>query len=483
MVKDTYGVIIYQEQVMQIAQVFAGYSLGQADLLRRAMGKKIKAEMDAQRDVFVQGAMDRGVTRDRAVYVFDLVDKFAGYGFNKAHSAGYALLAYQTAYLKANYPVEFLAASMTLDMGTTDKLNIYRQELDRLGIALLPPDINHSEVDFAVEYQTRAEAGGAIRYALAAIKNVGQEAMRALVEERAANGPFRDIWDFAKRMDHRQINRRQLENLARAGAFDGLLPNRAQVLAVVDLILGFANRTAAERDSQQTSLFADASGESQEPPPPLPETVIWSDTEKLGQEFDAVGFYLSAHPLDAYRGVLERANIIDYAMLKGRLGRGGNQFRLAGTVLSKRERNSAKGNRYAFVQLSDSSGMYEVTVFSEILLTSRELLEPGQSVAITVEARDDGDQPRLTVQKISNIEKVNAAAGGDIRVFLNDDSPLSGIKALLEESASGRSSVQLLLRIDSRREVEVTLPGRYQMTPDVRGALKSVSGVVDVHEV
>ena len=248
-------------------------------------------------------------------------------------------------------------------------------------------------------------------------------------------------------------------------------------------MLSFANRAAEERESQQASLFQDASGESQEPAPHLPEAAVWTETEKLGQEFDAVGFYLSAHPLDAYRAVLERANIIAYAELKQRLGRGGNQFKLAGTVLSKRERNSARGNRYAFVQLSDPSGMYEVTAFSEVLASERELLEPGRSVALTVEARADGDQPRLTVQKIVAIENLQAASGGDIRIFLNDDGPLSGIKALLDQHPGGQTTVQLLLRIDRRREVELTLPGRYQMSPEVRGALKSITGVIDVHEL
>ena len=256
-VKDTYGVIIYQEQVMQIAQVFAGYSLGQADLLRRAMGKKIKAEMDAQRDVFVKGAMEKGVDKDRASYVFDLVDKFAGYGFNKAHSAGYALVAYQTAYLKANHPVEFIAASMTYDMGNTDKLNVFRQELQRLGIALLPPDINRSERDFSVELQDDGKP--AIRYALAAVKNVGGAAMQALVEERQRGGPFRSLADLAHRLDVKQINKRQVENLARAGAFDALVPNRAQVYHAAETLVRHASAAANERESAQVNLFGDSS--------------------------------------------------------------------------------------------------------------------------------------------------------------------------------------------------------------------------------
>ena len=482
-VKDTYGVIIYQEQVMQIAQVFAGYDLGQADLLRRAMGKKIKSEMQAQRDVFIQGAMARNVDQERAAYVFDLVDKFAGYGFNKAHSAGYALLAYQTAYLKANHPVAFLAASMTLDMGNTDKLNVYRQEFNRLAIALLPPDVNRSDVEFMVdESEDAGQGNGAIRYALAAIKNVGREAMRALVEERRGNGSFKDIWDFARRMDHRQINKRQLENLVRAGAFDSLLANRAQVMAAVDLMLRYANQASIDRESHQVSLFADVDGEDAPAPPRMPALAEWSAAERLAEEFDAVGFYLSAHPLDAYRAVLRRARVISHSEVADRLARGGSYFKVAGTVLRRQERNSARGNRYAFLQLSDASGMYEVTVFSELLAANRDVLEPGRSLILEVEARADGDQARLSVQNLTDIAEMNTEPTG-VRVFVRDPEPLESIRSILEPHVGGRADVRLLLSLDASREVEMSLPGRFAMTAAIRGAIKAVSGVVDVHEV
>ena len=253
--KETFGIMIYQEQVMQIAQVLAGYSLGGADLLRRAMGKKIQSEMDAQRQQFVAGATERGVERARAELIFDQMAKFAGYGFNKSHAAAYALVAYQTAYLKANHPVEFLAASMTLDLGNTDKLAHFRPELDRLRIRLLPPDINRSEVAFAVE--TDPNTGNpAIRYALAAVKGVGAQAMADIVAERERNGPFRDLFDFAARLDTKSFNRRQFESLVKAGAFDCLDPNRAQSFAAAELLLRQASRAAEERESRQENLFA-----------------------------------------------------------------------------------------------------------------------------------------------------------------------------------------------------------------------------------
>ncbi|MDP6814420.1 MAG: DNA polymerase III subunit alpha, partial [Alphaproteobacteria bacterium] len=286
--KETYGVIVYQEQVMQIAQVMAGYSLGEADLLRRAMGKKIKSEMDAQRQRFVDGAVANGIEPARAEYVFDLVAKFAGYGFNKSHAAAYALIAYQTAYLKANFPVEFMAASMSLDLANTDKLNLFKQEVAGMGLRLLPPDINRSDVAFAVERDNGDD--GAIRYALAAIKNVGQEAMRALVAERAAKGAFKDIWDLAGRLDPRQVNKRQLENLARAGAFDDLDGNRARIMAAAEMLLRHASSAADERETGQGNMFGDESA-AVEPPHRLPEVPEWPQLEKLANEAEAIGFY------------------------------------------------------------------------------------------------------------------------------------------------------------------------------------------------
>jgi len=368
--KETFGVFTYQEQVMQAAQIMADYSLGGADLLRRAMGKKIKSEMEAQRATFVGGAVKNGIDERQASLVFDLMEKFSGYGFNKSHSAPYALVAYQTAYLKANYPVEFLAASMMLDTGNTDKLNQFRQEATRLGIALLPPDINRSEVEFTVEADPKT-GKPAIRYALAAVKGVGGQAMRDLVAERRANGAFKDLFDFARRLDARSFNRRQFENLVKAGAFAALNPNRAQTLAAIDLLLRQASLAAEERVSKQESLFGGLdSGFAERPKLPLVED--WPAVEKLQHEFDAIGFYLSSHPLDPYGKSLERAGILPFAELPAALAANSStRFRLAGIVVGKKERTSARGNRFAFVSLSDTSGVFEVTVFSDVLGQAR----------------------------------------------------------------------------------------------------------------
>src|SRR5690348_7302472 len=362
--EETQGIIIYQEQVMEIAKVLSGYSLGSADLLRRAMGKKIKSEMEAQRKQFIDGAKAHGVNDRLAEYIFEQVAKFAGYGFNKSHAAAYALVGYQTAYLKANHPVEFMAASMTLDLGNTDKLNVFRQECDRLGIKLLPPDINRSDVEFTVEATPQ---GAAIRYALAAIKGVGAQAMAQLVAERNAKGAFKDLFDLAHRLDVKTFNRRQFECLAKAGALDALNRNRAQTFAACDLLLRHAAAAADERQSQQVNLFGD-SDNSGARGPALPAVGDWPPIERLQHEFDAIGFYLSSHPLDAYGKSLERVGVVRYADLAVRMAGGGaTRFRLAGIVIGRKERTSARGNRFAFVQMSDASGVFEVTLFSEVL--------------------------------------------------------------------------------------------------------------------
>jgi DNA polymerase-3 subunit alpha len=479
--KETYGVIVYQEQVMQIPQILAGYSLGDADILRRAMGKKIQSEMDAQRAVFMKGAENNNVDQEQASYIFDLVNKFAGYGFNKSHAAAYALVAYQTGYLKTNYPVEFMAASMCLDLGNTDKLNIFRQELQRMDIKLLPPNINASDVEFAVEEMAGEDKG--IRYALAAVKNVGREAMRAIVEERRANGAFVDIWDFARRVDPRQLNKRQVENLARAGAFDDLAGNRAQIVEAAELIMRYAQATTEEKESNQTSLFGDAGGEP-EPTPPLPIRDDWAVTERLANEFDAIGFYLSAHPLDAYANACERQKVKSLAQVLEALSQGGSSFRMAGTILNKKEKKSQRGKTYAFVQLSDQTGMFEVTCFEETLNASRQLLEPGRSVIMTVGAELRDEQPRLTVNSIEDIEANSLRAAGGIRVFLKDEKALTSIQTRLSEMPKGRAKVLLMLNLpEQHREVEVTLKDSFAISPATRGAIKAVAGVVDVHDL
>ena len=477
---ETHGIMIYQEQVMRIAQVLSGYSLGGADLLRRAMGKKIKAEMEAQRKAFIDGATGRGVGERVAQHIFEQVAKFAGYGFNKSHAAAYALVAYQTAYLKANYPVEFLAALMTLDLGNTDKLNVFRGECDRLGIKLLTPDINRSAVDFAVEATPQ---GMAIRYALAAVKGVGAQAMRQLVEEREARGPFRDLLDLAGRLDVKSINRRQFECLAKAGAFDGLNRNRAQTFAACDMLLRHAAAAADERASQQVNLFGDGDAAAARGPG-LPAVPDWPSIERLQHEFDAIGFYLSSHPLDAYGKSLERLGVVRFADLPARLAAGGaTRFKLAGVVISRKERTSARGNRFAFVQMSDASGVFEVTMFSEVLGQTRALLDSGQPLLVTVDVRAEEETLRLTAQRAEPLDGVVAHAAAGLKVFLGEADALSPLRGLMQREGGGRGRVTVVVPVPPAREVEILLPGGFKISPKVRAAVKSLPGILDVHDV
>ena len=470
--RETYGVIVYQEQVMQIAQVLAGYSLGGADLLRRAMGKKIKSEMDSQREVFVEGAVARGVSKSQASQIFELVAKFADYGFNKSHAAAYALVAYQTAYFKANYPVEFMAASMSFELRDTDKIATFRQELERIGIPLLPPDINASGVNFTVE-------GGAIRYALAAIKNVGDAAMRAVIAEREANGPFASVFDFAARLSAGVANKRQLENMVRAGAFDNLEPNRRKLYDAVELLLRHGE--SADRHSGQVSLFGSGPNMGM-PEPALPEIPDWPPLERLNCEQEAIGFYLSSHPLKAYRSVLEALNTIACAQLVDHANQGLDSVQVAGVVLNVQERDS-NGRRFAFVQLSDPTGSFEVAFFQDAFSSARELLEPGRFLLIRATIRAEGDMAKLTAQRAEDLERKAVDRMKGLEIHFSDSTPLEPLKSILRRQGAGAGRIVFVVKTPRRGDVEVALKESYALSPAVRaeiGALPGVSSVQDL---
>ncbi len=471
--KETYGVIIYQEQVQKIAQIMGGYTLGGADLLRRAMGKKIKAEMDAQREIFVKGALENKVKENDAAHIFDLVAKFAGYGFNKSHAAAYALIAYQTAYLKANYPVEFLAASMAFDMHHTDKLNVFKQEADRQKIKVLPPDINASDVSFSVE-KTRQEY--AIRYALAAIKNVGAQAMKAIVEEREKNGAYKDIFDFATRIDAMAMNRRQLEHLIMAGAFDSLHDNRHALYEAVEMIIALNSNAAKERESSQVSLFGEddiAVSQTHR----LPDCEEWPQLDKLHHEFDAIGFYLSAHPLEGYATLLEKSGITPSVELKSRLDGNYNAVKVAGIVTSRKNKLSQKG-RFAFIGLSDASGAYEVSVFDEALLDEkRDLLEVGQMLLIKADGKVDESGIRLIAQSIEPIEEaqpLQRSSQMDIRLAGLEE--VEKLQEMLESLGKGSVVITLGCRIPDY-DVRIRLPERYAVNTQAFSQLQSLAMV------
>jgi DNA polymerase-3 subunit alpha len=488
--KETYGVIIYQEQVMQIAQVLAGYSLGQADLLRRAMGKKDKAEMAKQQALFVEGATKNGVKKDDAVYIFELVDKFAGYGFNKSHAAAYALVSYHTAYLKANFREEFLAASMTLDMGNTDKLSMFAAEAKKSGIPVLPACVNASDVDFLVERPQSDEAHGAIRYSLAALKNIGASAVETIVAARTAEGPYRSLSDFASRLNPKALNKRGLETLSMAGAFDGLEPNRALVHANVEQIIREAGHKASDNETGQFGMLAqmDAQvGLSLK----LKPAKAWTPMEKLQEEFDAIGFFLSGHPLDAYETVLKKLGVRRFVEFEAATARGVSSGRLAGIVISARERRSQKGNKFAFAMFSDASGQFEAVIFSDTLTASRDLLEGGTPVVLNVEAERDGDTVKMRVQSMEALDKAAAEIERGLRIVFDTGvlaarrGVVDEFKAQLKPGQAGvrkGGEVRLVLPVGAR-ELEIVLPGRYDVSPAQAGQLSTVPGVVEVLEI
>ncbi|MFN3613291.1 MAG: DNA polymerase III subunit alpha [Rubrimonas sp.] len=476
---ETQGIIVYQEQVMQIAQVMAGYSLGGADLLRRAMGKKIKEAMDAERPKFVSGAVANGVDEAKAIEVFDLLEKFANYGFNKSHAAAYALVSYQTAWLKANHPVEFMAAVMNCDLHLTDKLAVYKREVDRLGIPVLPPCVNGSEAAFTVR-------DGAIVYALGAVKGVGPDAMRLIAQERAANGPYADLFDLARRVDLRRVGKRALEMLARAGAFDALDRNRRRVFENLEAVLAHSAASRDEAASEQTSLFG---GAQALPAPRLRQVEDWPPTERLVEEHAAVGFYLSGHPLDDYAAALRRKRVLFYGDLAAQAGRSGvATARIAGSVMKRQEKKSARGARFAFVALSDPTAMYEVTVFSDTLAACRDLLEPGRNVVLTVEAEPGGDQLKLLCKGVADVDAVAAdAAASGLRVWVRDAGALPSLKARLDDARPPRGRrggpVEIVLSdAELGAEVELCPPGDFAVTPAIRGAIKAIEGVALVEE-
>ena len=476
--EETYGVMVYQEQVMQIARVLCGYSLGGADLLRRAMGKKIQSEMDAQRAAFLEGAAKNSVEEARASMIFDKVAKFAGYGFNKCHAAPYALVAYQTAYLKANYPVEFFAASMTLDMGNADKIGNFRRELERLQIPLLGPDVNRSMAEFAVETTDDGRKG--VRYALAAIKGVGREAMNRLAEERAANGPFEDLFDTAERLDPRALNKRLLESLVKAGAFESMNKNRAQTFAAVEALVRHSQATHESRGSNQDNLFGDDTAQRR---PQLPKIPDWAPMERLQNEFAAIGFYLSSHPLAAYERSLQRLGVTRAADLGNLMARGApGRIKLAGTIIDRQERTSAKGNRFAFIQCSDQSGAFELTVFSDLLSSKRNLLEPGQAVLVSADGRLDGEQVKLTAQTVEKLEDAVANAAAGLRIVISDPAALAALANTLK-GKSGKGRVTLVVTMPEEAEAEVTLPGSYSIAGGLRDAIGMLPGIAQVEEI
>lgn len=471
LVKETQGVIVYQEQVMQIAQELSGYSLGEADLLRRAMGKKIRAEMDQQRERFVTGAVERGVGKPQADFIFDLLAKFADYGFNKSHAAAYAIVSYQTAWMKAHYPVEFLAASMTYDMANTAKLGDFRADAQRLGITVLPPSVMHSHRIFEV-------GENRIYHSLAAIKGVGEAAVDHIVEKRGEK-PFASLEDFLTRIDPRIAGKRVLESLVAAGALDCFGRDRAQMFAGMERMTGMAAQAAENSASGQSDIFGAL---SEAEPLRLPAAESWLPAEKLHREFLAVGFYLSAHPLDEYKAELAKLRVQTHAEFAAAVKRGATAGRLAGSVTSFSTRRTRTGNQMGIAVFSDSSGQYEAVMFSETLAQYRDALGEGRPVVITVAAEDRPEGMSLRIQTVQPLEELAARVQKSLRIYVRDAAPLALVQSQLAKRGDQQVSF-VVLKGRGQGEIEIELPSRHQVSAKEASALRAIPGVVEVELV
>ena len=472
--EETYGIFVYQEQVMQAAQVLAGYSLGEADLLRRAMGKKIQSEMNAQRSRFVEGAAANDISPEKASELFDLIDKFAGYGFNKSHAAAYAVVAYQTAWLKTHHRAVFTAASMSFDMAQTDKLALFVEDMRRAEIVCLPPDINASRADFAVE-------GEAVRYALGALKGVGEKAMEALVAERTANGPFASLEDFAARIDPRLLNRRQLESLAGAGAFDSIAPDRAALFASAETILAHAVSAADERSSGQAALFG---GEANAGVAPirLPRDAAWTLAQRMAAEHGSFGFYFSAHPVDSQRHLLAAHKVrtfAELAALPAPADGGRSGAMIAGLVEEARWRTSARGRRYLMATLSDSSGQYVATAFDDEPCAALEAaVKSGGCGLMTVELdRRPGDEvPRVTVKRFQPLDALAKRTRLLMNVRLASSDMIAQLARELTGAHGGTGTIRLIVPLAVGGEAVVLLGRDYLLDAELAARLERITG-------
>jgi len=471
--KETYGIFVYQEQVMQAAQILAGYSLGGADLLRRAMGKKIKAEMDAQRATFVKGCAEHNdISGAKANELFDLIDKFAGYGFNKSHAAAYALLTYQTAWLKAHHRAEFYAASMSFDVALTDKLAMFVEDMRRGGIECLSPDINSSHAHFTVE-------NGAVRYALGALKGVGDKAMEELVVERSRSGPFASLEDFAARIDPRLLNRRQLESLAGAGAFDRIQPNRAGVHLGAEIILAHAASAHDQRTSGQAALFGTNSGEAA--PIRLPRDASWTLAQRMAAERDAFGFYFSAHPVDASRHLLAAHNVRTFAEIAETQVAEGERIgaSMAALIEDTRWRTSAKGRRYMMATLSDSSGQFIATVFDDDASAALEAAaKAGQCGLLGVELdRRSGDEaPRVTIKRFQPLSDLAQRTRLQMTVRVPDAAYVERLSSCLAEARGGNGVLRFVLPLASGGEAVVVAGRDFALDGELAARIERIAG-------
>ncbi len=431
--EPTYGIIIYQEQVMQIAQTLAGFSAGEADILRRAMGKKKRSELEKQKERFVNGALKKGIKKDLATYIFTKIEPFAEYGFNKSHAAAYALIAYQTAYLKTYFKEEFIASTMSTEKNNTTKLREFVDELKRLKVEVVRPNINECYDDFRT-FENK------ILYGLGAIKNVGSEAVSNLVKDREKNGKFKSLLDFIKRVDPKDINKLQLEGLVKSGAFDQLEKNRKGIFDLIPKMIQINKNFNEDKTNKQSNLFEDSDSTNNEYLK-LTSSNKWDKKELLSEEFKSLGFYISDHPLNNYKNVFSQLNIKPY---KEFILDKNNEGLVSGTLMSIQEKKSSKGTPFAISKFSDKFGDYELFIFSEILIQNRDILKEGESFVITLFKDVNSDQKRINVKKITPLDKLINQNYSKVSIEVDENLNFNDLKKLLKEK--GETQIQIVLR-------------------------------------
>jgi DNA polymerase-3 subunit alpha len=457
--KETYGVIVYQEQVMKVANVLAGFSLGDADLLRRAMGKKLPEEMEKQKTIFIEGAKKNKIPEKKAEKIFDLMAYFAGYGFNKSHSAAYALITYQTAYLKTHFPIPFMVALLSSEMGNPDKIAQYFSECKAMGIKILPPDINESRSRFTITDE-------GIRFGLAAIKNVGEAAIEVIISNRIANGSFKSIFDLCKRVDLRKVNKRVFEGLIKGGALSNLKGNRAQQMAILEKAMDDGNSFQKEKEAGQERLFSfaeDTTTKVEESDEPLPDIQEWDEGTLLKNEKEALGFYISSHPLARFESELKRYYLSDIAGLEEK--KDGDEIRMAGLVSSKKIMKTKKGDSMAVMKIEDLAGAIEAVAFPDLYKTSSHLLETEHPLIFSgvVDKGEKGIKLKLTkIEKLQNLPRKTAHVEILIDTDVKDEQDIGHLKELLTKYP-GEAPVYLKLVTPEKKEYYMSLGSPFSL--------------------
>lgn len=473
--KETYGIMIYQEQVMNIARALGGYTMGGADKLRKVMGKKMRDEIPKQRKMFMEGAVKNGIEEATAGAIFDQMEKFASYGFNKSHAAAYSLISYQTAYLKTHYPVEFMCALMSLDITNTDKLLFFKEECKRMGYKVLKPDINASGADFIVE-------DGNIRYALGALKGGSIACMQAIVEERERKGPYKSMSDFIHRTDIKLINRRQMEALIKSGAFDCLDKSRGRLFDNIETIMRHIASSTELKTSSQSSLFGSEELQSEVK---LSDAPDWPELEKLRYEAEAIGFYLSAHPLDSYRLGMDKLGVKNCVEVMQGIKTGDTiRAKLAGCVNSFQKRLSKSGSKYAFLSLSDAAGNFEGILFSEGLIKYEDTINTGLPlmVNVSIDKQSDDANPRIMINTVETLDKAIADIANGLEICLNNTAAVKGLKEILSKDRNGRNKIYIRPENDEW-DIRIELSGGFALAGDILSRIRNLPGVASIKEI